>query len=337
MNERRRHWRQFSLRGLLVLVSAAAVFLAWFAWRLREARVQDTAAEEIVRAGGEVAYSDQFYGGVSRLTPYAPKPRFVGDLLRRMFGGDPTRKLVSVKLFNNESAALISKNGLHDLRIVRLEGGASITDEALPHLAKCKELRVLYLDGAAITDQGLVPIGNLRKLEELWLENTRVSDSTMALLAHLPALNCLDLCNTAVTDKGLKEIALMPALTRLDLDGDRITDDGVRHLQSSRSLWLLWLGELASANLDLAVAADIPPLESLTLTGSLITDERVERLKNNVSIRDLKFQQCAKLTDKSLETVATMPNLTTLGALSSPFSPQAIADFKAAKPNCRVW
>jgi len=337
MNTRGHGWRQFSLRELLILISTAAVLLAWFAWRLRQARAQDAAADEIVRAGGEVAYTDQFDGHVSRLTPYAPKPRLIGDLLRRMFGGDPTRKLVSVKLFNNESAALISKNGLHDLRIVRLEGGASITDEALPHLAKCKELQVLYLDGAAITDQGLAPMGNLRKLEELWLENTRVSDATMATLAHLPALNCLDLCNTAVTDEGLKQIALMPALTRLDLDGDRITDDGIRHLQKSRSLWLLWLGEEASANLDLAVAAAIPPLESLTLTGSLIADERVERLKNNASIRDLKFQQCAKLTDKSLEIVATMPHLKTLGALSSPFSPQAIANFKAAKPNCHVW
>jgi hypothetical protein len=337
MKDGKRCWRQFSLRGLLILVSAAALFLGWFAWRMRAARIQDAAAEEIVRAGGEVAYSDQFYGGVSRLTPYPSQPRLVGDLLRRLFGSDPTRKLVSVKLFNSDSIALISENGLHDLRIVRFEGGASITDEALPHLAECRELRVLYLDGANVTDQGLASLKSFQRLEELWLGNTRVSDASMAMLANLPALNCLDLCNTPVTDEGLKQVARMPALTRLDLDGDLITDEGIRHLQKSQSLWLLWLGERASANLDLAVAATIPPLESLTLTGSLVTDERVERLKDNASIRDLKFQQCAKLTDKSLEIAATMPNLKTLGALSSPFSPQAVADFKAARPKCHVW
>ena len=329
--------RQFSLRGLLVLVTVIALFLGWFAWRVRVARVQDAAAEAIVKAGGEVAYSDQFYGGVSRLTPYDPKARFIGDSLHHIFGGDPTRKLVSVQVFNDESAAFISKYGLDDLKIVRLDGGASITDAALPHLANCKELQVLDLHGADVTDQGLSSIGSFPKLEELWLQNTRISDATLRQLAKLPALNCLDLCGTAVTDEGMKQIALMPALTRLDLNNDQVTDEGIRHLQKSRTLWLLWLGERASAKLNLAVVGAIPTLESLTLTDSLITDARVERLRNNPTIRDLKFQQCTTLTDKSLEIVATMPNLRSLGALSSPFSPQAIADFKAAKPNCHVW
>src|SRR5438552_518370 len=87
--DHRKRWRQFSLRGLLVFMTVAAGAFAWFAWRLQRARIQDEAADAIVRAGGEVAYANQFYGGVSRLTPYSPRSSLLGGLSQRVFGADP--------------------------------------------------------------------------------------------------------------------------------------------------------------------------------------------------------------------------------------------------------
>src|SRR5947209_3603374 len=93
-----RRWRQFSLRGLLVVVTAAAAFCGWFAWRLERGHRRERAVEEIIKAGGKVAYASQFYGGVSRLTPYEFKPGVVGNLCLRLFGTDPFQKLVFVRL-----------------------------------------------------------------------------------------------------------------------------------------------------------------------------------------------------------------------------------------------
>src|SRR6266436_70778 len=200
-------WRQFSLRGLLVLVTVSAALFGWFAWRLQKARVENEAAEAIVHAGGEVAYADQFHGGVSRLTPLPPRTRWIGGLLERTFGADPHRRLVSVKLYDDDSVALVSQYALRDLEVVRLDGGTSITDEALPHLRGCNQLRVLYLERSDITDRALEHIDEFTRLEELWLCNTRVSDAVLEKIARLPRLSVLDIRGTNISDDGLKMVA----------------------------------------------------------------------------------------------------------------------------------
>src|SRR6476660_8607704 len=106
-------WKQFSLRGLLLLTTAVALLLAWYAWRLQKARSERDAAEAILRAEGEVAYADQFGGGVSRLTPLpATGSNWISGLSERTFGVDPFRPLISLKLYDDESTALISKYSL---------------------------------------------------------------------------------------------------------------------------------------------------------------------------------------------------------------------------------
>lgn len=332
-----RYWRQFSLRVLIAVVTVAALILAWFNWRLNKARVQYAAAEAIVHAGGEVAYSNQFDGQVSRLTPYPPATNSLGEWSRRLFGGDPTRKMVSVTLFDDKSTAFISQYGLNDLKIIRLNGGASITDASLPHLANCRQLQVLYLERAGITDQALAAIDRHPLLEELWLANTSVTDAVVPRLVELPGLRVLDIRRTAISDAGMQQIAKFPWLSLLYLDNDFITDEGLRHLDSSPNLNSLWLVERSAAKLDLALAATIPPLESLTLTGSLITDDRVAALQSNAKILHLKFQSCTKLTDQSLQTAATLPNLKSLGIQGTPFTPAALQQFKTQLPGCHVW
>lgn len=323
MPQPRRYWRQFSLRGLIAVVTVAALLLAWFTWRLNKARVQDAAAEAIVHAGGMVVYES--------------KTNFLGEWSRRLFGGDPTRKLVDVSLFDDKSAAFVSQYGLNDLQIIRLIGGASVTDASLPHLVKCSQLQVLYLTGANVTDQGLTAIGRHPLLVELWLANTAVSDAILPKLAELRALHVLDIQDTAITDAGMQQIATLPALRILFLDSDRITNEGLRHLGSSPNLNSLVLAERSAAKFDLALTATIPKLDSLTLTGSLVTDDRVAALQNSTKIQRLIFKSCTKLTDKSLQTAATLPNLKFLGNTFTPFTPAALQQFKTQRPDCHVW
>jgi Leucine-rich repeat (LRR) protein len=331
-------WKQFSLRGLLLLTTAVALLLAWFAWRLQSARNQRDGAEAILRAEGEIAYADQFDGRVSRLTPLPAKgSSWLGGWSERTFGVDVFRAPISVKLFDDASTALVSKYSLTDLQIVRLEGRAANTDEGLKHLGNCRQLRVLSLEDTGITDRGLENIYGCRRLEELWLANTGVTDAALEKIARLSALQVLDIRGTSISDDGLKVVAKMPSLWLLYLDSPALSDVGLKNLQNAPHLQNLWLGEDSSAQFDLAKLAGIPNVSQLYLTGSLITDDRLQPLATNGTIEHLKLQGCTGLTDESLSIVASMPNLKSLGISSSPFSAKAVNEFKAKRPSCKVW
>lgn len=336
--EPKKRWSQFSLRGLLVLVTLLAALSSWFIWRLERARFEVQAAEAIVRAGGKIAYSDQFYGGVSRLTPYPPKTTWIGSWSQRILGVDPFRKIVSITLYDDESISLLSKYSLTGLEIISLDGGAlNITDEGLSHIRGCKKLRVLNLEISDVTDDGLANIRDCTRLEELWLCNTRVSNVGLQRIARLPSLSVLDIRETQISDDGLKVIAKMPALSLLYLDSVALTDEGLKNLHLSTSLHGLWLGEQSSAQFDLGTLAGFSALDSLTLTGSLVTDDRLMPLASNTRIAHLKLQGCTRLTDESLSILAKMHSLQSVGLSSTPFSPSAATEFKAKKQNCTIW
>ena len=333
----KRRWSRFSLRGLMVLVTLSAGLFGWFAWRLERGHGEDQAAEAIVRAGGDVAYINQFHGGVSWLTPLPPRTTWYGTGSQRVFGTDPFRRIVSVELHDDDSISLLSKHSLTGLEIVSLNGGAAVTDEGLSHLRGRKQLRVLNLEGSDVTDDGLENIRGCKRLEELWLCNTRVSDAGLPGIARLHSLSVLDIRGTQISDDGLKVVAAMPELWLLYLDSATLTDEGLWNLRRSPSLHDLWLGEQSSAKFDLGILAEFPALESLTLNGPLVTDDRLAPLAGNKQITHLKLQNCTGLTDESLSILAQMPNLQTLDLDFPPFTPAAINEFKAKKPTCTIW
>jgi hypothetical protein len=335
-SEPKRRWRQFSLRGLLLLVTVAATVSGWFAWRLQQGRIQDEAASAIERAGGAVAYSNQFYGGISRLTPYAPRSSWLGGNSNRLFGTDPFRKIVSVTLHDDASASLVSKYGLTKLEVIRLEG-SQITDAALAHVRECRRTKVLLLDGSQATDDGLENIRRFGELEEMWLFNTQISDAGLQKLTHLKSLSVLDIRGTQVTDDGLKIVASLPAISLLYLDSDRLTDEGLQHLRAAPHLVSLWLGERSSAEFEFGILREFPALEDLSLLGSLVTDDALKSLTNNDKLEHLQLQDCSKLTDESLATIAQMPNLKMLHLMRSPFSAKATNEFQTNKPSCTIW
>jgi hypothetical protein len=74
-----------------------------------------------------------------------------------------------------------------------------------------------------------------------------------------------------------------------------------------------------------------------------ITDERLKTVAANKRIEYLNLQGCAGLTDESLSMLAQadMPNLKSLRITAArpgpPFSAEAVNEFKAKKPGCKVW
>ena len=328
-------WRQFSLRGLLLLITLASVLLAWCGWRLQRVRIESKAADAIVEAGGEVAYANQFDGRVSRMTPYPAHTSKIGAWLQQLLGVNPLQRMVSVKLVDDTSLALVSKYSLTGLEIVRLEG-SQITDAGLAHIRDCTQVRVLSLDGARVSDGGLDNIRRYKQLEELWLNNTLVSEAGIKKIAHLDSLWALDIRGTSISDEGLTQIASMRGISTLYLNSNTLSDDGLKNLRALPNLHCLLLGDQLSARFDVVCLSEFPVLNELCLEGASVKDATLKPLAGNKKIETLRLHSCTGLTDQSLSIIATMPRLRHLNLARTPFSAQALTQFRTEHPNCTI-
>ncbi|MGD0382246.1 MAG: hypothetical protein ABSA77_01915 [Thermoguttaceae bacterium] len=55
-----RHWYQYSLRTLMIVVTLFAVVCSWFAVKMQQARRQREAVEELLKFDGYVGYDYPF-------------------------------------------------------------------------------------------------------------------------------------------------------------------------------------------------------------------------------------------------------------------------------------
>jgi hypothetical protein len=241
---RRRLLRRFrySLRGLLLVVTVAAIALGWYCHRARE---QKRAVESIKALGGHV-----FYHGGEKNTP-AWLWR-----LSRLVGQDWLLSVTAVNL----SRADVEKGDLECLKCLpRLKrlwlSQTGITDARLEPVASLRNLRFLHLHRTCVTDAGLARIARLKKLESLYLSNTQVTDAGVRYLKDLSAIRCLHLAETSVTEKSLP------------------------HLRGLKNLRTLDLRETQVAGPELAGLAELANLEYLLLSNTPVCDEDIEPLK----------------------------------------------------------
>lgn len=118
------------------------------------------------------------------------------------------------------------------LRKLVLWENDGVTDEALGHIGKLKNLRELELGDAPITSSGIMHLRGLQSLEILGLGWTKdVGDAALPDLVALAKLETLVLSGTKVTDEGLKQLVALKQLKEIRLAAmPHITDAGLRHL-----------------------------------------------------------------------------------------------------------
>jgi hypothetical protein len=179
---RKLRWFQYSLRSLMLLVLVVSLGMSWFAVKMKRAREQEKAVEEITRLGWSVAYDyqlDKRGGWVSGAVP--PGPAWVWNLLGEKEGFFATVVFVDLS-------------------------SCSVTDAGLEHLKGLTQLRTLILDSTKVTDAGLEHLKGLTQLQELYLEQTQVTDAGLEHLEGLTQLHYVELLYTRVTDKGVKRL-----------------------------------------------------------------------------------------------------------------------------------
>jgi hypothetical protein len=201
----KRRWFQFSLKGMLVVMTILCVGPGgYIANERHQFRKRATAIAAIEELGGE-AYIDD-----SR--PF--RPTWIRPLICDKSVGEVT----GVSFVWDK-----------------------VTDSGLVHLADLTKLRAEYLDHAPVTDAGLVHLAGLKKLERLGLNDTQVSDAGLVHLADLTALQALSLDFTHVTDAGLIHLSRLSELDSLTLIKTQITDTGLPHLARLTKLRELYL------------------------------------------------------------------------------------------------
>jgi hypothetical protein len=199
----KRRWLQFSLRTMLLAVTAVAV---WLGLHFYPAQRQRRAVEAIEALGGTVGYDDQVIGQVE---VRRQKDGAVAVQGLRRFGRRKSRVPTWVR-------NLLGDDLFCTVTWVRMTG-PEISDEALASIAELPRLRYLDLSGTGVTNDGLKYLAGLTQLEELDLSRTPVRDNGLAHVSTLSNLRRLNLQTTRTTTEGMKHLAALHRLRALEV------------------------------------------------------------------------------------------------------------------------
>ncbi len=180
---------QYSVRSLLVAMTAFAVLFVWHHNRFRN---QDRAVAEIQSLGGRVEFAhraDRVFAAASE----SSRPTVdAASIIQQPIGPTDLRCLM----------------WLTDLKRLDLDY-CHFGNGGLPYLARLTNLEWLDLEDTQTSDAGLVHLKGLRNLESLILDGNDITDKGLVHLENLKRLKYLRLRNTKVTANGVTELQKM--------------------------------------------------------------------------------------------------------------------------------
>lgn len=271
---------QYTLRALLLLTAALALWLAYVTHRAAQQR---KATRTLAAAGAELYYGDPFResSGVFPMAYPAPKafPAGCGYTYEtgrhwQHVGQEGTEGIL------RWVPAWVDRDLFRTLSAVRLNypdwkyksdsaNGRQLTEADFRALSKVVWLRGLDFDEAEfLTDEDLSYLTRLKHLERLYLASTNIGDAGLAHLSGLKSLRYLSLRGTNITDAGLVHLKGLTNLEMLELSDTDISDVGIEHLKSLKSLKYLYvpntkITERGRKELEAALpgceVADCPP------------------------------------------------------------------------------
>jgi hypothetical protein len=265
VKQTRRQWFRYSLRSLLLLITAIGLFTGT---EVVPALRQKQAVAEVRSFGGSVLYDFEFNIKSGPIPP-PPEPSWLVNLLSVDFlhsvvfldtdshfsrwPRDPGRLIRNVRFFPrlrqlqhtcedgcDDDFRFLT--GLHSLRVLSV-GGAGVTDRGLQSLSGLMTLDTLQLNYGKLTDAGLCHLAGLANLENLGLEHNHISGAGLPQLAGLQSLRCIMLDDNPIDDAGLTAIPALPRLQAVGLNRTRITDASLDRLAKMMGLKAVCLAE----------------------------------------------------------------------------------------------
>jgi hypothetical protein len=308
----RARWKTISLRGLLLIIVAIALWLGWVVTRARDQR---RAVAALQKFGGFVHYDWEFIDGPVNVPrgsglwkptwgklmkgkkPWAP------DWLRRALGDEYFQSIRHVSLFVD-----IDK-GVADATWVN-RGSA---DDALRALATQKSVRTLQVGGEQVTDQNLSNVGQMTGLEELTIDWAhKLTDQGFLHLAGLKRLRILETTLSKMTDTSMEAIGKLTNLEELRIACEGITDRGLAKLRALSRLKYLSLGrggkqQISDAGID--QLKNMSALEFLDLAGWNVTDAGIARLHKLKNLKTVHMGLPKGQDDRMKKLQALLPGV----------------------------
>jgi Leucine-rich repeat (LRR) protein len=259
-------------------------------------------------------------------------------------GMEHVAKLKKLKVLDLRGSK-VSDEGLEKLRehpaLVDLSvRTASMTDTAVSHIATIKQLRYLAIEDAYVTEAALPELGTLTGLQKLHLMRTYISvdDEALAHLSGLTKLRDLRLRGNAAGVAFLSHVkGSAGSLAHLDLSECPINDESaLEHLVAFQKLETLELWQTPLSDIGLEYVGQLPALRKLDISKCpAITSAGLEHVVGLGNLEQLDLSE-SKIGDAGLERLRGCKSLRSLTLKQVAVSPEAVAAFQAAVPECKI-
>jgi hypothetical protein len=280
-------WRQFSLRGLLVLVTLVAIACGWWMSNSRQLNLE----QRLERQLNEYSDAHESLGPFRDITAGR---EFCGPQWVRRFVSNE----VCQKYFFRIAELWI---------VIRRDEAKSFTMrstalEVIPQLAHLRSLKItLYdIENAGDSSQRF-RIRNpaaLQRIESIKLDLGAADDETVSALGNLHNLKSLEFVLCPISHKAIDELERCKNLEKLSIF--RFSETSVSRFPVLSNLKELYVDGVTISPAAFDTLIQLKSLRRLTLPSKGFTDEMVRRL---VQLRELEYLQLTVTGQLSSETV----------------------------------
>ncbi len=186
-------------------------------------------------------------------------------------------------------------------------------------------LESLRLACPGFSDRGAVTLRSFSKLIELDLHANNVGDGTVQYVGELKDLEWIDLSDTNVTDAGLKAFKGMEELRRLTLSRTAVTGEGFTGAGTLTRLSRVELDHTRLTKKGLEAFAKATSIEELDVANTPVTDDAVAVLKTLPTLRKIRLDGNAAMTDKAADALVTFPQLAEVSVVGTKLTAKGLA------------
>ncbi len=361
----RRRWLRFSLRTMLLLVTALSV---WLGVKVNQARRQKEAVTALRELGATIYYAHQrsdanpreFLAGKEVQLPRWLRDLAGDDFFQEVAAVQFSRPVSNDDLVHLEALPDIESLGFLYFQINRnvTDAGLNITDAGLAHLPRPDRLIRFHANKMAIGDEFFERLANASQLQEIVLGDTNVTAAGLGALRGLASLRLLSIVDPQLEDAALEVLPSMPSLNWLSLKGWGITDAGLVNLARYQSLTTVSLANTAVSDAGLEHLSELSNLRALDLEGTNIRgpglrhiaplvddwlslkdtaadDAALAELKTAQHLQCLNLEDTA-ITDAGLVHLYGLPKLNLICLEGTQVTRQGIAALNKAMPQLGI-
>ncbi|MBA4074853.1 MAG: hypothetical protein C0508_07400 [Cyanobacteria bacterium PR.023] len=197
---------------------------------------------------------------------------------------------------------------------LRLSAGEAL--KAYPALFKCfrpDDLHTLYLDDVSPVSRQLLPnLHQLTALKHLAFNRASLLPEDVVALNGFPQLIGIDLRHCHVSGELLAKQKLLQQLHSFRADGVKDISGVLEVLKKSKTVTVLSLIGNTLSSVDIANLVAMPQLLDFSLNNCSLTNDELEQLTVLRKLKRLNLDQCTKLDQGCLDSVAKFKDLEVL-------------------------